>query len=292
MNKAPQVAIIMRSKNEQPYIRDTLERFSRQTFTDYVLYNVDSGSTDGTLDVVRQHNPRPENVVEIASEAYVPGPVLNTMIEKTTEPIIVLLNADAIPLDDHWLERLLAPIVAGEADATMSRQVVRGSARFIDQYDYERAYSEKNLERDADFFSAVACAFRRKLWEDTKFYTDGYAEDLAWCKACREKGARFRIVTDSVVEHSHNYSIRGLYGKRYRHGIAYVHIHNERPRFFRQCVQCVREIARDLLHALRKGRLDTVPYNVLHRVVIHLAYYRGEREGRRQQESNRKGGKT
>jgi len=275
------VAIIMRSKDEQPYADQALAGLATQRYTDYTLYNVDSGSTDGTLEAVKAFNPNPDNVVEIAPEAYVPGPVLNMMLERTVEPIVVFLNADAIPQDDRWLETLLAPILAGTADATVSKQIPRECARFIDKYDFERAYSERTLAKQPEFFSAVSCAFRRAIWEETKFYDDGYAEDIAWSKACQEKGARFKLVSESVVEHSHNYTIRGLFKKRYRHGVAYVTIYGARPNAPRQIFQCCKELVRDMLYTLGKLRPDTIPYNVTHRVVVHLAYYLGERDGRR-----------
>lgn len=275
------VAIIMRSKDEQPYADQALAALQKQRFSTYTLYNVDSGSIDGTLEAVKKFNRRQENVIEIAAEDYVPGPVLNMMLERTSEPIVVFLNADAIPLDAYWLENLLAPIMTGEADATMSRQVTRDCARFIDKYDFERAYSPKTLAKTPEFFSAVACAFKRELWEQTKFYTEGYSEDVAWSKACQDKGARFRLVMDSVVEHSHNFTFPGLFRKRYRHGIAFVKIYAIKPNAIRQLFRCSKEIARDLLYALKKLRVDTVPYNITYRIVIHVAYYLGEREGRR-----------
>jgi rhamnosyltransferase len=281
MQTASRVAIIMRSKDEQPYADQALKALSAQTFKDFTLYNVDSGSTDGTLEAVKRFNPTPENIVEIAPQDYVPGRVLNMMVARTSEPIIVFLNADAIAMDQSWLARLLAPIHSGEADATFSRQVTRPSARFIDCYDYERAYSPGNMRNSPEFFSAVACAFRRELWEHTKFYEDGYSEDVAWSRECQQQGARFRLVMDSVVEHSHDFTIRGLYRKRYRHGIAFVRIYGARPRFVRQMLLCGKEMIRDTLYALRKLRIDTIPYNILYRLVIHYAYYRGECEGQR-----------
>ncbi len=272
------VAIIMRSKDEQPHADTALAALAEQSYTDYTLYNVDSGSTDGTLEAVKAFNPKPENVVEIAPEDYVPGPVLNMMLERTTEPIVVFLNADAIPQDSMWLEKLLAPVLDASADATVSKQIPRECARFIDKYDFERAYSARTIEKSPEFFSAVACAFRRELWEATHFYEDGYAEDIAWSRTCQEKGARFELVPDSVVEHSHNYTIRGLFKKRYRHGIAYVTIYGKQPDAAREIFQCCKELVRDMLYTLGTFRLDTIPYNVIHRVVIHWAYYLGERD--------------
>lgn len=267
-------AIIMRSKNEMPYVITALERLNQQTWKDYTLYCVDSGSTDGTLEVMRKDHA--DQLTEIPPKAYIPGKVLNTMIAKTHAEIIVFLNADAIPLDAFWLERLLRPIIEGKADATMSKQWARANAYFIVDYDYRRAYDPRNIKQEnEDFFSAVACAFRRSLWEQTPFPESGYAEDLAWAKACRMQGARFQLVLDSEVEHSHNYTIRELYRKKYRHGETYHRIYNRMPQGGKQLLSCMREIVRDTLYACYRLKPWTIPYNLVYRSVIHCAIHNG-----------------
>ena len=85
----PKVAVIMRSKDEQPYVREALENLMVQTYTNYNLYNVDSGSSDGTLEVVKVFS---ESVKSITSGSYVPGTVLNDMISSCHEKIVVFLN--------------------------------------------------------------------------------------------------------------------------------------------------------------------------------------------------------
>jgi rhamnosyltransferase len=267
-------AIIMRSKDEMPYAVTALERLAGQTWKDWTLYNVDSGSKDGTLDVVRKFNP--DRLTEIPPAAYVPGKVLNEMIARTREEFIVFLNADAIPLNAYWLERLLRPLLDGTADATMSKQHARAEARFVVNYDYRRAYDPKNIKAEnEDFFSAVACAFRRSWWERIKFPESGYAEDLAWAKACREQGARLKLVLDSEVEHSHNYTLKGLYTKKLRHGQTYHRMYGRQPRLVAQTLACLREIIRDGLYACRRLKPFTIPYNLAYRIVIHLALHNG-----------------
>ncbi len=279
MNKNS-VAIIMRSKDEMPYAVTALERLAGQRWRDWRLYNVDSGSNDGTLETLRKFNP--DRITEISPSAYVPGRVLNQMIARTGEELIVLLNADAIPLNEFWLERLLKPLLDGTADATMSRQHARPDARFIVDYDYRRAYDPKNIkEENEDFFSAVACAFRRAWWDRTQFPESGYAEDLAWAKAIREQGARLELVLDSEVEHSHNYTLTGLYRKKFRHGETYRRMYGRKPRALRQIHLCLREIARDGLHACCRLRLGTIPYNLAYRIVIHVALHAGLRQAAR-----------
>jgi len=271
------VDIIMRSKNEMPYAVTVLDRLSRQTWKDYTLYNVDSGSTDGTLEIVRRCNP--DRLVEIPPKSYAPGKVLNDMIARTGAEVIVLLNADAIPLNEFWLERLVRSVLDATADASMSKQHARPDACFIVDYDYRRAYDPRNIkEENEDFFSAVACAFRRTWWERYKFPESGYAEDLAWARTCREQGAKFKFVLDSEVEHSHNYTLKELYRKKYRHGQTYHRIYQQQPKPMAQTLACVRELVRDFLHAFRRLRPWTIPYNIAYRIIIHVAIHQGLRK--------------
>jgi rhamnosyltransferase len=275
------VAVIMRSKNEMPYLPEAIDSLRRQTFKDIELFAVDSGSTDGSLEILRAAID-PAHLICIPPESYLPGKVLNDMSARATQEFIVFQNADAIFQSDDALEKLLRPLFDGEADAVMSAQVTRSDARFIVTYDYLRAYNPKNIKGDnADFFSAVTCAFRRDLWQKVKFPEKGYAEDVAWARECRAQGARFKLVTDSVVEHSHNYTLKELYRKKFRHGLRFSQTYSRQANLFSQIMELCKEWARDFLYALRKGRLDTTPYNIAYRAVIHTALYRGLKEGSR-----------
>jgi rhamnosyltransferase len=143
-------------------------------------------------------------------------------------------------------------------------------------YDYRRAYDPRNIKQEnEDFFSAVACAFKRSLWERIKFPESGYAEDLAWAKDCRKEGARFQLVLDSEVEHSHNYTLKELYRKKYRHGLTYNRIYGRLPNGVAQTLSCLRELVRDGLYTCSRLKLWTIPYNVAYRVVIHVALHNG-----------------
>jgi rhamnosyltransferase len=272
----PLAAIIMRSKNEMPYVRKSLEMLHRQSFRGYELFAIDSGSTDGTLDELRTQCDE-EHLTRIAPDDYLPGKVLNEAITRMEQNIIVLLNADAIPRSADWLEQLIRPILEDAADATFSRQVARPDARFIVDYDYRRAYAPGNP--DNHFFSAAACAFKRELWERHKFHNDGYAEDAIWATTCRMLNSRFQLVPRSEVEHSHNYSMKELFHKRRRHGRSFALVLGETDKPGHRLYLCGRELLRDFIHACRRGRFFTIPYNIAYRVTIHAGLHRGIREG-------------
>ncbi len=262
------VAIIMRALNEMPYVQRTLDALKRQTFSNFELFATDSGSSDGTLEALQEAGIN-GRLNQIKPCDYIPGNVLNRAVESADHEIIVLLNADAVPLSDDFLEQLLKPLLANEADAVFARQTARPDARFVVAYDYERAYNGDRMA--ADFFSAVACAFKRSLWEAHRFPEEGYAEDLAWARSCVADGARLQFVPESVVEHSHNYSLRALYRKRHRQAVTF----SDSPNLIRQLYLCGREIVRDLLHAGRARKLQTAPYNMAYRIAIHAATHAG-----------------
>ena len=89
------VSIIMRSKNSDWVIDRALAALISQTFTDFELTVVDSGSTDRTLEIVRNY---PCRLIQIEAKSYFPGAVLNSAIENTSGELIVFQNSDAVPL--------------------------------------------------------------------------------------------------------------------------------------------------------------------------------------------------
>lgn len=278
---APAVAVIMRSKNEEPYATKVLDQLQKQTYNNFTLYNVDSGSTDGTLEVIKRQNPKAENIREIEPADYIPGRVLNDMIASANEEIVVLLNSDCIPLDESWLSTLLHPLFTNEVDVVTSRQVARPDAYFIVAYDLLRGYGDNDMAKKRyNFFSAAACAFYRRTWEKEKFPEEGWGEDFVWAVRCAQQGVRFDIVVDAVVEHSHNYTLSMLYRREYGHGIVHYQMLNEAPSFLRQGLSCLKHIVRDALYAICKGRPLTIPYNISYRIVFHYAHFQGRRAGR------------
>lgn len=280
----PAVAVIMRSKDEEPHATATLRELFKQSFTRFTLYNVDSGSTDGTWETIERMNSEPANIKQIPPGDYVPGRVLNDMIRSVSEPIIVLLNADCIPESTSSLGNLLAPIFADEADAVTGKQTARDNARFIVEYDLQRVYGDAPVSHsDEAVFSAAASAFKRSVWESEPFPEEGWGEDFVWASRCRAKGYRFVYEPDACFEHSHNYSLKTLYRRERGHGIVYFDVHGKKPSLTRQIAQCLKHVVRDTFHAIAHLEILSIPYNVIYRVVYHCAVYSGMSAGYRRQ---------
>jgi len=49
----PETAIIIRTKNEEKWVGECLRRLRRQTYRNFEIVAVDSGSMDRTLEIVK-----------------------------------------------------------------------------------------------------------------------------------------------------------------------------------------------------------------------------------------------
>src|SRR5256884_6942656 len=104
MMSDPLVSIIVRSFNEGWALRETLPALLAQDYKNWELIVIDSGSTDGSVELIRQANP--QQFIQIKSEEYNPSRVMNRGMELAGGEFCVFLNADATPQGKNWLPPL------------------------------------------------------------------------------------------------------------------------------------------------------------------------------------------
>lgn len=278
MNKTPSISVIMRSKNDGKVIEATLNMLFAQTIQDFELLNVDSGSTDGTLEIIKRF---PTKLTQIEPEQYDPGTVLNTMTGKATGELVVFLNSDATPVDDHWLENLVRAFEDKTVVVTYGRQLPRKDAYDLVAFDYERAYpADPDPKISEDFISFASAAFRRRIWEKFRFYEGGLSEDYAWANVLIENGYRVTYVPDSMVYHSHNLNTRNLFRKEFfQNGVAMVYVKNQQANLMKEIIAFLKSVARDYIYAVPKLKIRSLLYSPYFRGVQHLAFYLGKRAG-------------
>src|SRR5580658_10069114 len=104
----PLVSIIMRSYNEGWALRQTLPALKTQDWKNWELIVIDSGSNDGSVELIRQAAPR--HFVQIRPQDYNPARVLNLGMKLACSEMAVFLNADATPQGAAWLRPLAAAL--------------------------------------------------------------------------------------------------------------------------------------------------------------------------------------
>jgi len=199
-------SVIFRLKNEARHIDAVLQALRAQTFTDYEIVVVDSGSTDGTLDIVSAH---PITLVQIRPEEFTYGYGLNIGARHARGRYLVNLSGHSIPADDNWLARLIDACARPWVAASYSRlKAAPGGPlryRFIYPVLYPRYRSLQNAS--STFHNASSCV-KYDLWMQCPFDERLPAcEDLDWAKRVRRWGYDIVYEPKSVVYHAHDESI-------------------------------------------------------------------------------------
>ena len=119
----PLVSIIMRSFNEAWALRETLPALRSQDYRSWELIVVDSGSTDGSQDLIRA--VQPAHVVQLTPQEYNPSRVMNQGMRLARSEICLFLNADATPQGAGWLRPLVNALQPPRVAACFGRQVPR-----------------------------------------------------------------------------------------------------------------------------------------------------------------------
>jgi len=147
-----------------------------------------------------------------------------TEAKKSKADIIVFITQDIVIESDFWLYNLVKPIIAGEVEATYSRQITKYDN--IEKYTREFNYPENSFIKSNEdivkmglktFFSSDAsAAIRRDIFTKLNGY-DGkklpISEDMYFSYKLIMNGYKIKYCADSVVYHSHNFSLKEIYDR-------------------------------------------------------------------------------
>ncbi|HNX00447.1 MAG TPA: glycosyltransferase family 2 protein [Candidatus Cloacimonadota bacterium] len=274
----PKISIIMRSKNEMPYVKYVLRMLKSQTQQDFELVCVDSGSTDGTWESIQQYGP--DTFYSIAPEEYIPGRVLNEAIQHCRGEIIVFNNADCIPCTNDWLEKLTQPFQTDpEVIATFANQLARPTANPLVKKDYARAFGDGKIAALwRHFFSLASSAVRAEVIREHPFDpTIQYSEDIEWSWRMKQRGFKITYVPDAKVEHSHDYTVKQLFKRFSGEGRADARIYpgENKPFLKTVALSSLVEWMRDTIYLTKHGKITYIPYALLHRSIQKYAYWKG-----------------
>ena len=203
----PDVSIVIRARDEARALPMTLEAIRRQHFIGTVeVIVVDSGSSDGTVEIARDGGAR---VVHL-ERRYSPGLASNVGFDAANAPICVLTSAAAFPANAAWLSTLLAPFDSRSETlaATFSRQMPVPDASPIEEAFLSMAFGSTATTVS---FSSTSGAVRRAVWKRFPFeetFAAGGPDDREWYSRISLNGYGTCYVPASIVHRSHGYTLR------------------------------------------------------------------------------------
>jgi len=107
------ISVILPVYNEEENIKGCLDSLMKQTYPLEIII-IDDGSTDRTIEIVSKY---PVKILRQNHRGH--GPACNYGASKAKGDILVFIDADQI-LDKYFVEKLIEPILKGEAIGTIN----------------------------------------------------------------------------------------------------------------------------------------------------------------------------
>ncbi len=186
-------------------------------------------SSDNTEEILKKLNCRYEI---IKKEDFSHSITREKIAKKCNSDILVFITQDIKITDDNWLDNLVSCIENNECEASYSRQICKNDT--IEKYTRERNYPEKSHIQskedikekgiNAFFFSDASSAIKREIFVKLNGY-DGKNfptnEDMYFAYKLVTNGYKIKYCADSIVEHSHEFTLKQLYTRYYNTGMFF-----------------------------------------------------------------------
>jgi len=214
-----ETTIIIRTKNESTWIGECLARLKEQTYRNFDILIVDSGSTDDTKTIAKRFQAR---VLTIPEKDFSYPYASNYGCKHARgKKYFVFLSGHSLPLSKTWLEEGMEHFsnsdVAGVYGGVQAlphsglwewlffNPIVGGISRKLHK-------KEMITKVKMGVLGCTNAIIRRDLWEQYPFderYGNG-GEDTAWARHWLEKGYIFVKDSHFSVAHSHGLGLWGL----------------------------------------------------------------------------------
>jgi rhamnosyltransferase len=214
------VSVVIRTFNEQKFLKELLTRISRQKSKHTIeVVIVDSGSTDSTLDIVSQFETI---LVHIKKQDFTFGRSLNYGCKAANGDYIVFISGHCLPVDENWIEELVAPFENDEVAMTYGRQIGTDETKFSEHQIFQKYYPDYDKIPQEGYFSNNAnSAIRKALWKEKQFNEELTGlEDMYWSKQMWKNGYKVAYCSRASVYHIHQESWSQVKRRYEREAIA------------------------------------------------------------------------
>ena len=164
------LSVIIRTYNESRYLGELLQAISRQIIPEsYAVETivVDSGSTDGTIDIARSFGCR---ITTIEKRDFTFGRSLNIGSDFADGDIFVFVSGHCVPTDDNWLSALATPISNGISPYVYGRQIGRDTTKFSENCHFNSQYGKRTVNQQPGYFCNNAnSSIDAKIWRENKY---------------------------------------------------------------------------------------------------------------------------
>ena len=220
MKNKIETSIVIRTHNHEKLLKRILKKIKEQErFEDYEVIIIDSSSTDGTKELAFREGCE---VFSIRPEKFSHAYTFNLGADKAKGEFIFYVSVDVIPKNNLWAYNLIKHFKDKKVAGVFGKQEPIKGFNTIEEFKIKRMFPDK--ERSVALFSNASGVIRKDVWENEKYnekfpfqYVGG--EDQIWAKAIKKKGFEIIYEIESIVYHSHRYSMITRIKDSYQNGL-------------------------------------------------------------------------
>lgn len=228
LTKGPKVSVIIPNWNGKKFLKTCLDSLETQTFRDFKAILVDNGSSDGSVEFLRENYPEVEIIALDKNYGFAKGN--NIGIEETLKDkdvkYIALLNNDT-KVEPDWLKELVKVAeLDGQIGSCQPKVLSLDDPKIIDaigiritkngkaiQIGYETEdRGQHNQVKEVFGACAGSALYKREMFDQIGLFDEdffAYFEDVDLVLRARLAGWKCMYVPKAIVYHVHS----ATYGK-------------------------------------------------------------------------------
>lgn len=140
MDSTPKISVIMPSLNVGDYMEECLSSVVKQTIDDIEVICVDAGSTDKTLDIIKNHQKTDNRIKLLMSDKKSYGHQVNMGIKEAKGSYIAIVETD-----DYIDENMFKKLYSYSNNDTID--IIKGNFYYLNDYDDSNLEIEKDVTK-------------------------------------------------------------------------------------------------------------------------------------------------
>jgi cellulose synthase/poly-beta-1,6-N-acetylglucosamine synthase-like glycosyltransferase len=164
--RTPAISVLTSCFNAAPFVAETIESVLAQTCADFEYLVIDDGSTDGSLDVIRQYASRDNRIVVVTKPNSGLCDSLNLGLQLANGQWIARLDADDVSVPERlkaqldFVSRHDGTVLVGSSSIEVD---IQGRFMKVQHFPSSHEKLTRNLEHLHRFFAHSTAFFRADL---------------------------------------------------------------------------------------------------------------------------------